>query len=95
MPVPVGGILLTTVLPTLTKAIASEFISNDKVIEWIGAVFGIIGHGAEIEEKLQPLIDQMEQLLAEKRPPTEDEWDVWRKRKESAEKTILDWRPEQ
>ncbi len=81
-----------TLLPTLVMALASEFISNDTVLKWIGFGGEIVTKAFEVDERLKALTEHIETMVAEEREPTEEEWKDLQARSDIAHDAIQSWK---
>ena len=92
---PVLETLAISILPTLARASASEFIDNEEVLKWVATAGALIARGIGSENELAALAAMIERMVEEQRNPTEDEWLSLRNESDALAEAIKAWRPGQ
>ena len=79
------------ILPSLALALASEFISNENVLKYVGLAGEIVNQAFEVDSRLEGLNAHILQMVSEQRNPTEAEWATLTARSNVAHDTIQSW----
>jgi len=79
-------------LPALATAVASEFITDETILKWVGFAGSIVAKGFQVDDRLGGLTMHIEQMVAEERNPTTEEWGMLQARSDVAHETIQSWR---
>lgn len=87
--------LIASIFGAIAGAARSPAIGRETVAEWAQLLSDLVGTGGAADADLVALRDQIEQMVAEEREPTADEWASLRGRSDSAHETIQGWTPGQ
>ena len=80
--------VLSLLFTAINTALGTAGISNDTVSKWVDFAASLFSRGDPTQEALQALVDHINQMVAENRNPTTDEWNALKARSDAAHARI-------